>query len=121
MTRGYFNRKTFILINGVKIFGVDIDDNSRCIHYHSDRDIVAIKFKCCRKYYSCYKCHNEMEDHNIIIWNVKDFGSKVVMCGLCGFEMSVWEYMNSNFRCPNCCACFNDGCKKHFHFYFDVS
>ena len=28
-------------------------------------DVIAIKFKCCNKYYPCYKCHEEHESHAI--------------------------------------------------------
>lgn len=42
-----------------KIYGATIDNETRCTHYHTPLDIIAIKFKCCDKYYPCYKCHNE--------------------------------------------------------------
>ena len=48
----------------VNIHGLTVDDESRCTHYHTPLDIIAIKFKCCNKFYPCYKCHNENENHD---------------------------------------------------------
>ena len=36
-------------------------------------DVIAIKFKCCDKYYPCYKCHDEHESHSIQRWTEKEF------------------------------------------------
>ena len=44
-----------------KVYGSLIDTETRCRHYFTEEDIIAIKFKCCNKYYPCYKCHNEFE------------------------------------------------------------
>lgn len=52
----------------VKIHGLTVDNESRCEHYHTPLDIIAIKFKCCDKFYPCYKCHNECEKHDIKRW-----------------------------------------------------
>jgi hypothetical protein len=32
-------------IHGTEVIGVEIDEESRCAHYHSERDIIPIKFK----------------------------------------------------------------------------
>lgn len=34
------------------VHGISVDDKTRCEHYHSLLDIIAIKFKCCGKYYA---------------------------------------------------------------------
>ena len=34
-----------------KIYGLTVDNQTRCQHYHSVLDIIAIKFKCCDKFY----------------------------------------------------------------------
>lgn len=34
--------------------GVALDANTRCRHYGTDKDIIAIKFKCCETFYACY-------------------------------------------------------------------
>lgn len=57
----------------VNIHGLTVDYESRCTHYHTPLDIIAIKFKCCNKFYSCYKCHNENENHEIIRWEKDEF------------------------------------------------
>lgn len=49
-----------------KVYGSLIDTETRCRHYFTEEDIIAIKFKCCNKYYPCYKCHNEFEKHAIL-------------------------------------------------------
>lgn len=46
--------------NLIRLGGSIIDVNTRCIHYHTNLDIIAIKFKCCDIYYPCYKCHEEI-------------------------------------------------------------
>lgn len=43
--------------------GRTTDDQTRCIHYHSAVDIIAIKFKCCNTYYPCFYCHEEEAGH----------------------------------------------------------
>lgn len=54
-----------------KVYGSLIDTETRCRHYFTEEDIIAIKFKCCNKYYPCYKCHNEFEKHAIKRWHDK--------------------------------------------------
>ncbi len=48
-------------MSDIKIFGSRIDSNTRCKHWNSKLDIIAIKFACCQKYYPCYLCHSENE------------------------------------------------------------
>ena len=61
----------------VKVIGA-IDDQTRCRHYHSERDIIAIKFKCCETYYPCIFCHEEQADHQVEVWPTKEFDTKAV-------------------------------------------
>ena len=42
-------------IHGIPVCGVAIDAQTRCAHYHSELDRIAIKFKCCQAYYACYQ------------------------------------------------------------------
>ncbi|MGL4341611.1 MAG: CHY zinc finger protein, partial [Lactococcus lactis] len=46
-----------------KIWGKVIDEEGRCTHYHQENDIVALKCSDCEKYFSCYHCHDELENH----------------------------------------------------------
>ena len=34
-------------IGDVNITGVEVDDETRCAHYHGEHDIIACKSKCC--------------------------------------------------------------------------
>ena len=81
-------------------------------------DVVAIKMKCCNKFYACIKCHDEMEEHQAETWSKSEFDDKVVLCGNCRCEMTVNAYLFLKC-CPDCDHEFNDKCKNHFHYYFD--
>lgn len=99
--------------------GVDLDSQTRCKHYRSSLDIIAIKMKCCGHYYACKDCHIELADHAMQVWPEREWSQKAVLCGACGIEMTIHEYLQSGFRCPACSAAFNPGCKNHYHFYFE--
>ncbi|MBN7816476.1 CHY zinc finger protein [Algoriphagus pacificus] len=107
-------------IKGINIYGKPIDQQTRCQHWHSELDVIAIKFKCCEKYYPCFSCHEEEADHEPKVWPKSEFDSKAILCGVCGTELSITEYQSSNNTCPNCKAAFNPGCSKHYHLYFDT-
>ena len=97
-----------------------VDDYTRCIHYHSPLDIIAIKFKCCNQYYPCYFCHKEDAGHMHKVWQKNEFDEKAVLCGACGNEMTINEYLASGNSCPHCRAAFNPNCSRHYHLYFEV-
>lgn len=101
------------------VYGPIVDNQTRCKHYATEKDIIAIKFKCCGKYYPCYKCHEECEDHPITVWKQEEFGEHAILCGVCGTELTIAEYMGTE-QCPNCRSTFNEGCAKHYHLYFEV-
>lgn len=107
-------------IKGINIYGKPIDQQTRCQHWHSELDVIAIKFKCCEKYYPCFSCHEEEADHEPKVWPKSEFDSKAILCGVCGTELSISDYQNSNNSCPNCKAAFNPGCSKHYHLYFET-
>jgi uncharacterized CHY-type Zn-finger protein len=100
--------------------GKTIDDQTRCEHYHSPLDIIAIKFKCCGTYYPCYECHEETSGHPTSVWKKTERSVNAVLCGVCKQELSIEQYFNSNNSCPYCHAAFNPGCSKHYHLYFEV-
>jgi uncharacterized CHY-type Zn-finger protein len=108
-----------LVTHGVAVYGKPVDQQTRCEHWHSDLDIIAIKFKCCEKYFPCFSCHEETVDHPPQVWPVDEFDTKAVLCGACGVELSINEYLQSNNTCPNCSAAFNPGCRKHYHLYFE--
>lgn len=109
-----------IEIEGITVFGKSIDNQTRCVHWHSALDVIAIKFKCCDKYYPCFSCHEEEADHKHEVWPKDAFDQKAILCGVCGHELTIQEYMDSNNTCPKCEANFNPGCSNHYHLYFDV-
>lgn len=97
-----------------------IDHETRCTHYHSERDRVAIKFYCCQTYFPCYKCHEAYGCGEATVWPKKAFDHKAVLCGSCGEELTIAEYLQGLSKCPFCQAAFNPNCRLHQHFYFDV-
>lgn len=107
-------------IKGINVFGKTVDDQTRCIHWHSQLDVIAIKFKCCNAYYPCFSCHAEAADHAHEVWPRDEFDTKAILCGVCGNELAISTYMESNNSCPTCEAAFNPGCSKHYHLYFET-
>ena len=55
----------------IEVKGKPVDDQTRCEHYHSPLDIIAIKFKCCDDYFPCYQCHEETTDQKPSVWKKK--------------------------------------------------
>lgn len=112
------------LIHGIEVKGVGLDAETRCAHYASERDIIAIKFHCCRTYYPCYRCHRETAAHPASLWPAEASGEKAVLCGACGHELTIRRYTGQagdNPHCPRCGAGFNPGCRRHYHLYFERS
>jgi uncharacterized CHY-type Zn-finger protein len=103
----------------VEVKGKLIDQQTRCEHYHSALDIIAIKFKCCGDYYPCYECHEACTEHKVEVWKKDEWDIKAVLCGVCKQELTVNEYLRSNNSCPHCNSAFNPGCSKHYHLYFE--
>ncbi len=101
-----------------EVRGVEVDAQTRCIHYHSMLDIIAIKMACCNVYYACKDCHELLAGHVIEVWPSSERDAPAVLCGACGHEMTIREYMQSGHLCPRCGAGFNPGCRNHYHFYF---
>lgn len=98
-----------------------IDNQTRCEHYHSEKDIIAIKFKCCNTYYPCFECHQETTHHQPQTWKKEEFETLAILCGNCKTEISINSYLKSEYHCPNCKAAFNSNCSKHYHLYFAVT
>ena len=105
--------------NSITVKGNSTDNQTRCVHYHSELDIIAIKFKCCNTYYPCFTCHEEEADHHPERWRQDEWKTKAVLCGACKTEMTIQEYFDSDYICPSCKAAFNPRCKNHNHLYFE--
>lgn len=101
------------------VYGSVIDNETRCTHYHTEKDIIAIKFACCNRYYPCYKCHQEATNHAMKRWPKERFDTYAILCGVCHTEIAIENYMNSS-QCPICHVRFNDRCELHYPIYFEM-
>lgn len=105
--------------NRITVKGKLVDDQTRCAHYHSPLDIIAIKFKCCNEYYPCFYCHEEEAGHEAARWKTAEFDTKAILCGVCKTELTIQQYLSSHSICPACNAAFNSACRNHHHYYFE--
>ena len=103
-----------------EVRGVDLDPETRCAHYHKPVDMIAIKMKCCGVYYACKDCHEALAGHAMEVWPQSEWDHPAVLCGACGTELSIREYLECGNQCPACGAGFNPGCRNHSHFYFEA-
>lgn len=102
------------------VHGIGVDEQTRCAHYHQPFDVIAIKHYCCGAYYPCHACHDALADHPVQVWPVDRFAEPAVLCGVCGLELSVIQYLGTN-SCPECQSEFNPGCKLHPELYFEAN
>lgn len=102
----------------IHVWGSTVDQETRCIHYRSPLDIVALRFACCDRFYPCFQCHDDDADHLRKPWPADRFNEPAAMCGVCGHLMLVAEYQSAP-SCPSCSAPFNPGCAAHAHLYFE--
>jgi uncharacterized CHY-type Zn-finger protein len=103
----------------IRIYGRLVDRQTRCIHYHSALDVIAIQFKCCQRYYACYECHRESESHEAIRWATTDLKQHALFCGTCHNTLTIADYFGCDFTCTSCGAAFNPGCAIHRDRYFN--
>lgn len=103
-----------------KVHGLELDPQTRCTHWHSPLDVIAIRMACCGEYYACKDCHEALARHAIAVWPREQWETKAVLCGVCGAELTIAAYMASGYACPSCGAGFNPGCRKHYAFYFET-
>lgn len=110
------------LVHGVLVHGVRLDAETRCSHWNSALDIVAIKFKCCGEFYACFECHRELTDHEAKVWPASEFEEQALLCGTCGFRLTICDYLAlGSSACPKCESEFNAGCSRHRHLYFETA
>lgn len=106
-----------IVVGDALVHGVEVDARTRCAHYRSVVDIVAIQFRCCLEWYCCLHCHERMAGHPIRAWQADETTTEAVLCGECGERMTIAQYLGAD-RCPRCAATFNAGCALHHPVYF---
>ncbi len=107
-------------IGEIWVYGIGVDSRTGCAHYRSALDIVAIKFECCRTYYSCFYCHEAEADHSARTWSRAQFDRKAVLCGACGAELTIRQYLECRAVCPICGSAFNPRCESHYPLYFET-
>ncbi|KAE9401960.1 hypothetical protein BT96DRAFT_856068 [Gymnopus androsaceus JB14] len=109
-----------LVTSNFNVHGIDVRPHTQCAHWHSSRDIIAIRHKCCGEYYACISCHEALAGHKNQVWPKDEWGpSNIVLCGKCLCEMSVVQYLGCDNHCPSCKAEFNPGCRNHYHLYFE--
>ena len=101
-----------------EVHGLDLDPQTRCRHWHSPVDIVAIQMKCCDTYYACAECHAALADHPLAVWPRDEWHRTAILCGACRHAMTIADYMASADLCAACGAGFNPECRTHHHLYF---
>jgi uncharacterized CHY-type Zn-finger protein len=104
----------------IEVHGRLVDGQTRCVHYRTVLDIVAIQFKCCQRYYACYLCHEASESHDVRRWVSADLGQRALLCGVCKSTLTIADYLGGDFACASCRSPFNPGCATHRDQYFDL-
>jgi uncharacterized CHY-type Zn-finger protein len=107
-----------ILIHNQEVYGINLNQQTGCLHYHSPVDIIAVLFKCCRRYYACYLCHVALADHAVNPWEPHEYGTQAILCGRCGKELTIHQYLSCHPHCLYCGSSFNPGCQTHWNIYF---
>ncbi|KUI61477.1 Helper of Tim protein 13 [Cytospora mali] len=105
---------------GPAVHGLDVTPLTQCTHWNSERDVIAIKHKCCGQYYACISCHNALAQHPPDVWPQHERHSKAILCGKCRAELTIEQYMSCGNICPSCGAAFNPGCSLHYDLYFEM-
>ena len=101
------------------VHGVDVDPLTRCAHFATDRDVLAIEFACCGRFYPCFRCHARLADHEPTVWPAGDRDERALLCGACGSRFTIATYLADPLACPACDAAFNPGCLDHHDRYFE--
>ncbi|QLG64344.1 hypothetical protein HUG12_20930 (plasmid) [Halorarum salinum] len=107
------------LVHGIPVHGVEIDPETRCAHYDTGRDVIALRFGCCGEFYACFRCHDAVAGHDSEPWPRDRFDEPAVLCGACGAALAVGGYRQCEYSCPRCDAAFNPGCADHEDLYFE--
>lgn len=100
-----------------QVFGKTVDEHTRCEHYATELDVIAIRFACCDLYYPCHLCHSECADHPAEQWPRDKWDQPAILCGMCWTQLTIETYRNTD-SCPECAALFNPRCAAHLDYYF---
>lgn len=107
-----------IRVDGHLVRGSVVDAQTRCEHYRTGLDVVAMRFHCCGEWYPCVHCHDETADHPRTVWPAVQGDAQAALCGVCGRTLSIREYRVAA-ECPRCGASFNPRCALHHPLYFE--
>lgn len=110
-----------VRVGSVPVRGLGVGPETRCVHYATDADVIAIRFYCCGRYFPCHACHDACTDHEAAVWPASSFDRPAVLCGVCGTELSIDAYLDAADACPACDAAFNPNCAAHYDLYFAVA
>lgn len=102
----------------VLVRGVAVDPETRCAHFDTAVDVIALRFGCCGAYYPCFECHAAVTDHEPAVWPSDRFDEPAVLCGVCHETITARQYLDDGSHCPHCGAGFNPGCRAHRDRYF---
>lgn len=105
--------------SGIDVRGDVVDQSTRCAHYATERDIVAIRFACCGEVYPCHACHDSHAGHERSVWARAERDVAALLCGACGTTLTIAEYLVAD-ACPRCASEFNPRCALHAHLYFET-
>lgn len=105
-------------MHGTLVKGIGVDEETRCAHYHTSVDVIAIRFPCCDTYFACRECHDETADHAAQTWPSDKLAERAVLCGGCGEELAIRDYLEARDHCPACNHALNPRCELHYGLYF---
>lgn len=105
------------LDENASVRGRGVDKQGRCVHYRSERDVIANRCATCGRWWACFQCHRELADHPF--GRMPTVGVKAARCGACGHEMDYAEYSRAQ-KCGGCGHPFNPGCSAHAPLYFEL-
>jgi uncharacterized CHY-type Zn-finger protein len=105
----------------VPLRGARVDPETRCEHWDSSVDVIALRFGCCETYYPCFECHEAVADHDPVVWPRERFDEAAVLCGVCRETITAVRYLDGGDACPHCGAEFNPGCRAHRDRYFELA
>ena len=87
-----------------------LSEKTRCEHWHSALDILALKAACCNRFYACHSCHSACEEHDWLPWPADtSLDMMGLLCGACSKTFSLKQYLSGSSKCPHCDSPFNPG------------
>ncbi|EMA64649.1 CHY zinc finger protein [Halorubrum lipolyticum] len=85
----------------VPLRGVAVDPETRCAHWDTAVDVVALRLSCCETYYPCDACHDAVTGHAAEPWPRDRFDEPAALCGACGATLSAREYLDGDSEGPS--------------------